>query len=65
MDLVSVPLSGPDIRLYYEGFSNATLWPLYHEVIVPAEYHREWWDAYVCVNRRFAGSMTTGGTSRS
>jgi trehalose 6-phosphate synthase len=54
MDLVSVPLSGPDIRLYYEGLSNATLWPLYHDVIVPAEYHREWWDAYVRVNRRFA-----------
>lgn len=54
MELVPVPLSGRDIRLYYEGFSNATLWPLYHDVIVPAEYHREWWDAYVRVNRRFA-----------
>ncbi|HSI94252.1 MAG TPA: trehalose-6-phosphate synthase [Jiangellaceae bacterium] len=54
MELVPVPLSGPDLRLYYEGFSNATLWPLYHDVIVPAEYHREWWDAYVRVNRRFA-----------
>src|SRR5690554_5165151 len=38
MELVPVPLSGRDIRLYYEGFSNATLWPLYHDVIVPAEY---------------------------
>jgi trehalose 6-phosphate synthase len=54
MELIPVPLSGRDIRLYYEGFANATLWPLYHDVIVPAEYHREWWDAYVRVNRRFA-----------
>ena len=54
MELVPVPLSGPDIRLYYEGFANATLWPLYHDVIVPAEYHREWWEAYVRVNQRFA-----------
>jgi trehalose 6-phosphate synthase len=54
MELVPVPLSGPDVRLFYEGFSNATLWPLYHDVIVAAEYHREWWDAYVRVNRRFA-----------
>jgi trehalose 6-phosphate synthase len=59
MALVPVPLSGPDIRLYYEGFSNATLWPLYHDVIVPAEYHREWWDAYVRINRRFAEAVAS------
>ena len=41
-------------RMYYEGFSNATLWPLYHDVIVKPIYHREWWDRYVEVNRRFA-----------
>ena len=29
---------------YYEGFSNDTLWPLYHDVIAPPTYHREWWD---------------------
>ena len=40
--------------MYYEGFSNATLWPLYHDVIVKPIYHREWWDSYVEVNRRFA-----------
>lgn len=36
------------------GFSNATLWPLYHDVIVKPEYDRDWWNAYVEVNRRFA-----------
>jgi trehalose 6-phosphate synthase len=56
MDLVAVPLSPTDIAEYYEGFSNATLWPLYHDVIVPPEFHREWWDAYVRVNRRFAAA---------
>ncbi|TDC46995.1 trehalose-6-phosphate synthase [Jiangella ureilytica] len=54
MDLVAVPMSAEEIALYYEGFSNATLWPLYHDVIVQPEYHREWWDAYRAVNRRFA-----------
>src|SRR5215813_7406236 len=29
-----VRLSSEDVALYYEGFSNATLWPLYHDVIV-------------------------------
>jgi alpha,alpha-trehalose-phosphate synthase [UDP-forming] len=52
--LVPVPLSGADVEEYYEGFSNGTLWPLYHDVIAPPEYHREWWDRYVTVNERFA-----------
>ncbi|PSL02522.1 trehalose 6-phosphate synthase [Haloactinopolyspora alba] len=56
MDLRAVPLSAEEITLYYEGFSNATLWPLYHDVIVPPEYHREWWDAYRQVNERFAAA---------
>jgi trehalose 6-phosphate synthase len=54
MDLIAVPLSAREIALYYEGFSNTTLWPLYHDVIVPPEFHREWWDVYRRVNRRFA-----------
>ena len=54
MHLVSVPLSGEDVSHYYEGFSNATLWPLYHDVIAPPVYRREWWESYVKVNRRFA-----------
>ncbi len=54
MQLVPVRLSAEDVAEYYEGFSNATLWPLYHDVIVKPIYHREWWDRYVEVNRRFA-----------
>ena len=34
--------------------SNATLWPLYHDVVAKPEFHREWWEAYVQVNQRFA-----------
>jgi trehalose 6-phosphate synthase len=54
MLLCPVSLSANDIAEYYEGFSNAALWPLYHDVIVKPIYHREWWDRYVEVNRRFA-----------
>ncbi|MBN9605042.1 MAG: alpha,alpha-trehalose-phosphate synthase (UDP-forming) [Actinomycetales bacterium] len=52
--IVPVPLSALDIERYYEGFSNDTLWPLYHDVIAQPSYHREWWERYVAVNRRFA-----------
>ena len=54
LQLYPVRLSADDIASYYEGFSNATLWPLYHDLIVKPIYHREWWDSYVEVNRRFA-----------
>ena len=54
LQLFPVRLSAEDVAEYYEGFSNATLWPLYHDVIAKPIYHREWWDRYVDVNRRFA-----------
>ncbi len=54
LHLVGVGLTEAEVRDYYEGFCNATLWPLYHDVIAPPEFHRQWWDAYVAVNRRFA-----------
>lgn len=54
MHLYPVGLSADLVARYYEGFSNATLWPLYHDVIVDPEFHRTWWDSYVEANRRFA-----------
>lgn len=54
LQLHPVRLSAADVELYYEGFSNGTLWPLYHDVIVKPIYHRDWWESYVDVNRRFA-----------
>ena len=52
--VVPVRLSATEVQNYYEGFSNDTLWPLYHDVIAPPSYHREWWESYVEVNQRFA-----------
>ncbi|WP_052845563.1 trehalose-6-phosphate synthase [Streptomyces sp. NRRL S-31] len=52
--LYPVALTADEVDGFYEGFSNATLWPLYHDVIMPPRYHRSWWDAYVHVNRKFA-----------
>ncbi|MFI9505986.1 trehalose-6-phosphate synthase [Nocardia sp. NPDC052566] len=54
LELHPVPLTAQEVSDYYEGFSNGTLWPLYHDVIVRPVYDRNWWSAYVTVNRRFA-----------
>ncbi|MCR6688219.1 trehalose-6-phosphate synthase [Cellulomonas sp.] len=64
--LVPVTLSADDVERYYEGFANDTLWPLYHDVIAPPAFHRQWWEAYQRVNRRFAEAAAAqaarGGT---
>ncbi|MGP9539437.1 bifunctional alpha,alpha-trehalose-phosphate synthase (UDP-forming)/trehalose-phosphatase [Brachybacterium sp. AOP43-C2-M15] len=66
MSLYPVKLEAEDVERYYEGFSNATLWPLYHDVIVDPEFHRTWWDSYLATNRRFAEAAApvaaAGGT---
>ncbi len=54
MQLVPITLTACEVEEFYEGFSNASLWPLYHDLVAKPEFHREWWDAYVRVNRRFA-----------
>ena len=54
--LVPVPLSPEEREYHYEGMSNGTIWPLYHDKIVPPEFHRHWYDGYRQVNRRFAES---------
>ena len=57
MLLVGVALSAPEVAAFYQGFCNATLWPLYHDVIVPPEFRRTWWESYLAVNARFAAAV--------
>jgi trehalose 6-phosphate synthase len=51
-----IALDEADIEGYYLGFSNATIWPLYHDAIRAPEFHRTWWRTYRDVNRRFAAA---------
>ena len=52
--LIDVGLTADEVELYYEGMSNATIWPLYHDAVATPTYHRHLWTAYRSVNRRFA-----------
>jgi trehalose 6-phosphate synthase/phosphatase len=54
---VPVHLTQAEINDYYEGFSNETIWPLFHYFTEFAEYRQEHWDAYVRVNRKFADAV--------
>ena len=42
------------VRDYYEGFSNSTVWPLFHYFVQFTEYEPSHWQAYQEVNRKFA-----------
>jgi len=39
---------------YYNGFSNSTLWPLFHYFPFLAEYDKEYFEAYIQANFLFA-----------
>jgi trehalose 6-phosphate synthase len=50
----TVALTPEEVEGFYSGFSNRTLWPLYHDAIRAPEFKREWWWPYVDVNRKYA-----------
>jgi trehalose 6-phosphate synthase len=54
IDLRGVPLSEREVALYYHGFSNRALWPLFHDFPGKAVFAPEDFRAYARVNRRFA-----------
>ncbi|MCP3987419.1 MAG: bifunctional alpha,alpha-trehalose-phosphate synthase (UDP-forming)/trehalose-phosphatase [bacterium] len=49
-----VALSETDITRYYHGFSNRTLWPLFHSLPGHTQFVRKDWNVYADVNERFA-----------
>jgi len=50
-------LSGKQISDYYGGFSNATLWPLFHYFTEFTEFKKRYWKAYYEVNKLFADTI--------
>jgi trehalose 6-phosphate synthase/phosphatase len=52
--IVPVQLSSNEVTRYYHGFSNRTLWPLFHCFPERTRYDRRNWEVYEEVNERFA-----------
>ena len=50
-------LSRNDVEGYYEGFSNKTIWPLFHYFNQYARFETDLWESYVRVNRLFANAV--------
>ena len=50
----------PDLATYsdfYKGFSNSTLWPLFHYFPSLVEYKTEYFEAYKTINQLFADTL--------
>jgi trehalose 6-phosphate synthase/phosphatase len=50
-------LDQKEIDLYYKGFSNETIWPLFHYFMKYTQYKNEYWNAYVEVNKKFCDEV--------
>ncbi|MFY0626123.1 MAG: bifunctional alpha,alpha-trehalose-phosphate synthase (UDP-forming)/trehalose-phosphatase [Reichenbachiella sp.] len=50
-------LTDEDMELYYEGFSNETLWPNFHYFNQYSVFRNETWESYQKVNQKFADQI--------
>ena len=50
-------LSNEDYMLFYEGYCNSTIWPLFHYFLLYTEHKKEFWDAYKKVNAMFCDKV--------
>ena len=52
-----VPLGKEEVEGFYFGFSNRTIWPLFHYFLEYAEFELSNWKVYEAVNRKFAEAV--------
>lgn len=47
-------LTAEEQKLYYDGFSNEIIWPLFHDMPMQCNFVPKYWQAYQTVNAKFA-----------
>ena len=62
-DLKIVNLPRNEILDYYRGFSNRTLWPLFHGFIFQSYFDSAYWRSYLKTNKKFANEVFSEVTS--
>ena len=56
-------LNKSEINNFYEGFSNETIWPLFHYFSTYTTYNPEHWHSYQAVNRKYADEILKFATN--
>lgn len=57
IELATIDLDPAEYRLHYAGYTNRTLWPIFHYRLDLADFDREMDRAYRAVNERFAARL--------
>lgn len=52
-----VNLTSDEVDGFYYGFSNRTIWPLFHYFMEYSEFELDSWNTYQTVNRKFADAI--------
>jgi trehalose 6-phosphate synthase/phosphatase len=50
-------LTSYDIKQYYSGFCNNTIWPLFHYFNLYTKYDQSYWNSYKNVNEKFRDAV--------
>lgn len=58
-------LSEKEVDLFYEGYSNDTLWPMFHYFPSYTQYNNTYWQYYQLVNKKFASAVKRVAHSES
>ena len=56
-DCLPVSLTAEEIKGFYYGFSNRTIWPLFHYFMEYSQFEPEDWEAYKKVNEKYAEAV--------
>jgi trehalose 6-phosphate synthase/phosphatase len=50
---VAVDISSRELELFYAGFCNRTVWPLFHYFTTFVDYNEKTWQSYEAVNEKY------------
>lgn len=55
---IAVDLTHTDVELFYQGFSNNCIWPLFHYFTEYSGFEEKEWQGYLEVNKKFANVVS-------
>ncbi len=59
-----VLLTRDEMDKYYYGYSNESIWPLFHDLQTRATFDPEYWPVYVKVNTKFGQALASGAHTK-
>jgi len=64
-DLIPVSMTDSEIKRYYRGFANGSIWPLFHDLLDHFKFNIENWNMYSDINQRFAQAVEESATKKN